>query len=46
LLEVAVTVGYEDEKSNTIEEPVDPVTEFTRNSYRRHQEMQMMQQQQ
>jgi transglutaminase-like putative cysteine protease len=46
LLEVAVTVGYEDEKSNTIEEPADPVTEFTRNSYRRHQEMQMMQQQQ
>ena len=45
ILEVAVTVGYED-GSIMMDEVPDTLTSFTKNSYRRHQEMQMQQQQQ
>ncbi len=46
-LEVAVSVSYEDgqtiESVGEIAEP-EPITSFSKNSYRRHQEMQMQQQ--
>lgn len=47
-LEVTVTVLYEDGKqarnmSEVIEAPVEPIKSFSRNSFRRHQEMQMQQ---
>ncbi len=45
-LEVAVSVSYEDghsiEEINEVKQP-EPVTPFSKNSYRRHQEMQMQQ---
>jgi transglutaminase-like putative cysteine protease len=46
ILEVAVTVGYEDGSIITDDVLPDTLTSFTKNSYRRHQEMQMQQQQQ
>ena len=43
-LEVAVTVSYEDGQSaSAIQENEIPVTSFSKNSFRRHQEMQMQQ---
>lgn len=48
-MEVAVSVSYEDgqsiENTSAVDEPK-AVTSFSKNSYRRHQEMQMQQQQQ